>query len=117
MASRIRIQLLKDGYGPTLGRWVHELAPRCDAPEVQRLLQLVELGHRWDERATLRPTDFTRYVSGEAVEDPSSAWVQVMTVHQSKGLEFDAVVLPELYASLAPEEETCSSPSVIPTQA
>jgi len=103
VASRIRIQLLKDGYGPTLGMWVHELAPRCDAPEVQRLLQLVELGHRWDERATLRPTDFTRYVSGEAVEDPSSAQVQVMTVHQSKGLEFDAVVLPELYASLAPE--------------
>ncbi len=103
VASRIRVQLLKEGYGPTLGMWVHELAPRCDAPEVQRLLQLVELGHRWDERATLRPTDFTRYVSGEAVEDPSSARVQVMTVHQSKGLEFDAVVLPELYASLAPE--------------
>ena len=103
VASRIRIQLLAEGYGPTLGRWVHELAPRCDAVEVQRLLQLVELGHRWDDRATLRPTDFTRYVAGEAVEDPSSALVQVMTVHRSKGLEFDAVVLPELYASLAPE--------------
>jgi len=102
-ASRVRVQLLEDGYGPTLGTWVHQVAPRCDAQEVQRLLQLVELGHRWDERATLRPTDFTRYVAGEAVEDPSSARVQVMTVHQSKGLEFDAVVLPELYASLAPE--------------
>ena len=103
VASRIRIQLLAEGYGPTLGGWVHELAPRCDTMEVQRLLQLVELGHRWDDHATLRPTDFTRYVAREAVEDPSSAQVQVMTVHRSKGLEFDAVVLPELYASLAPE--------------
>ena len=103
LASRVRIQLLSDGYGPTLARWIRDLAPRCNAMEVQRLLQLVELGHRWDERATLRPTDFTRYVAGEAVEDPTSARVQVMTVHQSKGLEFDAVVLPELYASLAPE--------------
>ncbi len=102
-ASRVRAQLLEEGYGPTLGKWVHALAPRCDTVEVQRLLQLVELGHRWDERATLRPTDFVRYVAGEAVEDPSSARVQVMTVHRSKGLEFDAVVLPELYASLAPE--------------
>ncbi|MCH8811391.1 MAG: UvrD-helicase domain-containing protein [Gemmatimonadetes bacterium] len=103
LASRIRIQLLADGYGRTLGKWVHGLAPSCDAMQVQRLLQLVELGHRWDERATLRPTDFTRYVASESVEDPSSARVQVMTIHQSKGLEFDAVVLPELYASLAPE--------------
>ncbi len=103
VASRIRIQLLRDGYGPTLAGLVRELAPRCDAREVQRLLQLVELGHRWDERATLRPTDFTRYVAGESVEDPSSARVQVMTVHRSKGLEFDAVVLPELYVSLEPK--------------
>ena len=103
LASRIRIQLLADGYGPTLSKWVHDLAPWCDARQVQRLLQLVELGHRWDERATLRPTDFTRYVACESVEDPSSARVQVMTIHQSKGLEFDAVVLPELYASLAPD--------------
>ena len=103
VASRVRVQLLTDGYGPTLAGWVRDLASRCDAIEVQRLLQLVELGHRWDQRATLRPTDFTRYVAREAVEDPSSAQVQVMTVHRSKGLEFDAVVLPELYASLAPE--------------
>lgn len=103
VAARIRIQLLAKGYGSTLGRWAHELAPLCDAVEVQRLIQLVELGHRWDQRGTLRPTDFTRYVAREAVELPSSARVQVMTVHRSKGLEFDAVVLPELYASLAPE--------------
>ncbi|MFV2007783.1 MAG: UvrD-helicase domain-containing protein, partial [Longimicrobiales bacterium] len=102
VAARIRIILLREGYGPTLAVWVRALAPHCDAREVQRLLQLVELGHRWDERPTLRPSDFARYVAGESVEDPSSAPVQVMTVHKSKGMEFDAVVLPELYVSLEP---------------
>ena len=103
LAARVRSQLLTDGYGPTLAEWVHGLGPRCDASEVLRLLQLVELGHRWDDRPTLRPSDFVRYVSSESVEDPSSARVKVMTVHRSKGLEFDAVVLPELYASMTPK--------------
>jgi ATP-dependent helicase/nuclease subunit A len=103
VASRVRHQLLADGYGPTLAKWVQGLAPHCNAREVRRLLQLVELGHRWDEHPTLRPADFVRYVVGEAVEDPTSAPVKVMTVHRSKGLEFDIVVLPELYASLSPK--------------
>jgi len=102
LATRVRSRLLADGYGPTLAAWVGDLAPRCNTREVLRLLQLVELGHRWDGRPTLRPGDFARYVAGQSVEDPSAAPIQVMTVHRSKGLEFDVVVLPELYGSLAP---------------
>jgi len=110
LADRVRSKLLSDGYGPTLAAWVKELAPRCDEREVLRLLQLVELGHRWDERPTLRPDDFGRYVTREAVEDPSSASVRVMTVHRSKGLEFDVVVLPELYASITPKGSDVAIP-------
>lgn len=101
VTDRVRRKLVAEGYGPTLAAWVRALAPSCDEREMLRLLQLVELGHRWDERPTLRPADFARYVAREPVEDPSSAPVKVMTVHGSKGLEFDAVVLPELYASLS----------------
>jgi ATP-dependent exoDNAse (exonuclease V) beta subunit len=39
-------------------------------------------------------------VEKQRVEDPSGARVRVMTVHQSKGLQFDVVVLPNLYPSL-----------------
>ncbi len=113
LAHRIRGRLLSDGYGLTLAGWVHDLAPRCDAREVLRMLQLVELGHRWDDRPTLRPADFTRFVASESVEDPSAAPVKVMTVHRSKGLEFDIVVLPELYSSLAPK----GGGSIIPVRA
>ena len=34
------------------------------------------------------------WVEAERVEDPTAADVRVMTIHQSKGLEFDIVVLP-----------------------
>ena len=39
------------------------------------------------------------------VEDPAAAQVRVMTVHGSKGLEFDAVILPELDGAFTRREE------------
>ena len=100
LARRIRGQLLRDGYGFTLDRWAKALAPSCNALERARLLQMVELGFQWDGDRTLRPGDFVRLVEKQRVEDPSGARVRVMTVHQSKGLQFDVVVLPNLYPSL-----------------
>lgn len=101
LSGRVRRALARDGYGATLAGWVARVAVRCERREVERLLQLVELGHRWDERSTLRAGDFIRYVGQEVVEDPSAARVQVMTVHKAKGLQFDVVVLPELQYSMA----------------
>ena len=51
-------------------------------------------------RSTLRADDFVASVRQQRVPDPSSANVRVMTIHAAKGLQFDAVVLPELDASL-----------------
>lgn len=100
LARRIRGRLLRDGYGFTLDRWAKELEPSCNQLEKGRLLQLVEMGFQWDGERTLRPGDFVRLVEKQRVEDPSGARVRVMTVHQSKGLQFDVVVLPHLYPSL-----------------
>ncbi len=98
LAGRIRAELLRDGYGKTLERWVRVCAPSCNERELARLGQLVELAWRYEPRATLDPADFVRFVEETRVESPSSADVRVMTIHQSKGLEFDIVVLPELDA-------------------
>ncbi|MFW6078642.1 MAG: UvrD-helicase domain-containing protein [Gemmatimonadota bacterium] len=99
-AHSIRRDLLRHGYGATLTALARGVAPDCDARQLRRLGQLVELGFRYDDEATLRPMDFVRRVEAERVEDPTQAAVRVMTVHQSKGLEFDVVVLPELDVSI-----------------
>jgi ATP-dependent helicase/nuclease subunit A len=102
VAAEIRRALLAEGYGATMASWVAALIPDTDAREAARLGQLVELAHRWDEKSTLRPVDFVHHVMRTVVEDPSRAPVRVMTIHKSKGLEFDIVALPDLYQSLNP---------------
>lgn len=101
VSAGLRRQLLERGYGRTLTDLLGQVSHACGDRERRRLAQLTELGFRYDARATLRPTDFVRLVEAERVEDPTAAYVRVMTVHQSKGLEFDIVVLPELDVSLA----------------
>lgn len=100
VALHVRERLLRDGHGSTLDAWAQELTPSCDRLELARLGQLVELGYRWDARPTLRAGDFVRMVEKTGMEAPTGARVRVMTVHQSKGLEFDIVVLPHLHKSL-----------------
>jgi ATP-dependent exoDNAse (exonuclease V) beta subunit len=111
LARRIRGSLLRDGYGVTLDAWAKKLQPSCDILERARLMQLVELGFQWDDERTLRPSDFVRLVENQRVEDPSGAPIRVMTIHQSKGLQFDVVVLPHLYSSM---EKAGSESPVVP---
>ncbi len=76
------------------------LAPVCDERETLRLKQLTRLAISYQLQAAPRIRDFVRLVREKRVERPQIAPVRVMTVHQSKGLEFDAVVLPELDGAL-----------------
>ena len=96
VASSVRRRLATDGYGSTILRWSEQLAPACDSRSLERLLRLVDLAHRHDDEATLRPSDFVRRAEAAKVEDATASDVRVMTLHQAKGLEFDLVVLPEL---------------------
>jgi ATP-dependent exoDNAse (exonuclease V) beta subunit len=100
LSRSIRAALVERGFGPVLYDWVQVLAASCDERQLRRLLQLVELGYGYERQATLRVDNFVRLVEERKVEDPTSAPVRVMTIHQAKGLEFDIVVLPELDGKL-----------------
>jgi ATP-dependent helicase/nuclease subunit A len=98
VASFIRGRLMRDGYGPTL-RWLRaELSSTMDARGLMRLDQLIEVANAFDEQAGTRPSEFVKIARSKRIEDPSSSRVRVMTIHKSKGLEFDAVILPDLNA-------------------
>lgn len=106
-SRRIRRQLQWDGYAATVLEWAQVLAavagPRCR----RRLSQVVELAAAYDATASLRADDFIRLLETERMPDPTAADVRVMTVHQSKGLEFDAVFLPELDVPLLGSSPEC----------
>ncbi|HEY8376246.1 MAG TPA: UvrD-helicase domain-containing protein, partial [Nannocystis sp.] len=101
VAARVRRQIASDGLAPTLQQWVRAIAPQVDERQYRRCMQLIQLAQTWDERRSLRCDDFVAMVEARPVADPAASAVQVMTVHQSKGLEFDIVILPELEIELA----------------
>lgn len=108
LSDRLRRQLLVDGYDQLCTLCMELLQHHCTDREKLRLSQLVDLASQWNPRSTLRPSEFVDFVKLTRVAEPSSAAVRVMTVHQSKGLEFDMVVLPELDGDL-----TGQTPSVV----
>lgn len=96
VALEVRARLLTDGYGSVLAEWTRRLRGLVSARDRRRLRQLTELAYAWDARATLRPSEFVRVAESARAEDPGTAAIRVMTIHRAKGLEFDAVFLPEL---------------------
>ncbi len=104
-ARRIRQFLLRDGYAQTIARWTTALAPHADAADLGKLARLVGLAEQYEAGLAasqqLRPARFVDFIEGTEVEEPSPSPIRVMTIHRSKGLEFDTVVLPELDAGFS----------------
>jgi ATP-dependent helicase/nuclease subunit A len=101
VAARFRRQIASDGLARTLQPIIKAIAGQVDERQYRRCMQLIQLAQQWDERASLRIDDFVALVETRAVADPAASTVQIMTIHQAKGLEFDIVILPELEAELA----------------
>ena len=88
------------GIAETVEVLAAQLAPVCDDRDTMRLKQLTRLAIQYETNAAPRLRDFVRMVREKRVERPQAAPVRVMTVHQSKGLEFDSVILPQLESDL-----------------
>ena len=99
VSREVRTRLTGDGLGAfcaDIGRQI--AADDTWSPwDKLRFEQLSELAFAFDGKTGLRPSDFVDHVRSKRVESPSGAQVRVMTIHGAKGLEFDAVILPELH--------------------
>jgi ATP-dependent exoDNAse (exonuclease V) beta subunit len=102
------------GLAETVERLADSLADCCDDQDTIRLKQLVQLTIGYEANAVPRVRDFVQMVEQQRVERPQAAKIRVMTVHQSKGLEFDTVILPELEGAFARIDGQCIPKVAIP---
>jgi ATP-dependent exoDNAse (exonuclease V) beta subunit len=96
IARSVRRAITAGGHAAMCAELASGLAERCDAREQRRLMALVELAAEFDQRGRGCTRDFISMVESTAVADAQPGMVEVMTVHQAKGLEADVVILPEL---------------------
>ncbi len=116
LAVWFRKQVSRQGLGATI-QWVAEqLADRLSWWDQQRLEQLVRSAHAFEEAGGGRLRDFEHLVEEQKIALPTDAQVKVMTIHGSKGLEFDAVFLPELDVPLVKATSTLVTRSSHPCE-
>ncbi|NQT94063.1 MAG: UvrD-helicase domain-containing protein, partial [Lentisphaerae bacterium] len=87
------------GYRRFLLEWSRALDASVPLDEFghRRLRELLDAADEFDQSGGGSACDFLRLVDGYSVNEPSSdRAVRVMTIHQSKGLGFDLVILPNL---------------------
>ncbi len=107
LSREVRAELARVGYQRFCERLVTRLAPFVDERGLRRLEQMAELAVAFDRRRAPRPSELAKLLRTKRVADPLAMNVRVMTIHQSKGLEFDAVILPQL------EKSRHDSPAVL----
>lgn len=109
-----RRRFARKGYAGALADLTDKVAPHTDARGMQRFRRLLNLAERADQAGGMRALDFLDMIISTPVEAGTSERVRVMTIHASKGLEFDAVYLPELDSkwSLRSGEMATLRPSV-----
>lgn len=100
VARSIRRDVLNRGLADVVSAWTKLIAPHGDLRDQRRLEQLTELAIEFDRSPSIRLSGFVSMVSTRRMHQAASAGIQAMTVHQAKGLEFDAVILPQLDSPL-----------------
>jgi len=102
---KLRRRLARERFGPFCDSIQPAVNESYSEWDQRRFAQLIDLAYTYDGRASVRPRAFVEHVRNQPVEDPTAGRVKVMTIHASKGLEFDAVVLPDLDGKLFPVHE------------
>jgi ATP-dependent exoDNAse (exonuclease V) beta subunit len=100
LTRRVLGQIHADGFERTAEFWAQRLEPTLapgDAFSRERLRQFVAAAGAFDATGSREVAEFGAFMREFTVRDAESATVvRVMTIHKSKGLGFDVVVLPEL---------------------
>ncbi|RBP46355.1 ATP-dependent exoDNAse (exonuclease V) beta subunit [Roseimicrobium gellanilyticum] len=101
LSARVRREISVSGFLPVLRDWAQQLRDcmtATDAFTERRLTQLLDFAAAFDETGSRDADDFLRRARAHALREDAvgARAIQVLTVHKSKGLQFDVVILPEL---------------------
>ncbi|MDF1825498.1 MAG: UvrD-helicase domain-containing protein [Verrucomicrobiales bacterium] len=101
LSSRIRKQVFEEGFEQVIRDFIKQLEslPGLELDEFsrQRGENLALSARLFDEDGSRDIDEFLSYARNRTVREPDTrSAVQVMTIHKSKGLTFDAVILPDL---------------------
>lgn len=101
LSERVRREISASGFLPVLRDWsqlLREALTTTDAFTERRLTQLLDFAAAFDETGSRDADDFLRRARTHALREDAvgARAIQVLTVHKSKGLQFDVVILSEL---------------------
>ncbi len=89
-------QISEEGFERFAEHWLARL-PAGGAFTQERARQFAAAAALFDAGGRRDPDEFVQFMTGYRLREPeSAAVVRVMTIHKSKGLGFDVVILPEL---------------------
>ncbi|MBL9131489.1 MAG: UvrD-helicase domain-containing protein, partial [Verrucomicrobiaceae bacterium] len=100
LAREVLQMIFDDGFEAVLRHWVRALekgGTALDAFSRRRAEDFALAARLFDEGGSRDADDFLAYASSHTVREPDTHnAVQVMTIHKSKGLTFDCVILPDV---------------------
>ncbi len=96
LSASLRARFLGNGFAPTLAHLLNALRELATPSDHARADQLLALARGYDAEGDATLPGFDRLVRATPTSIPSSDRVRLLTIHGAKGLEFDAVLLPDL---------------------
>ncbi len=98
--ATLRREIADFGFAKVMERWLNKLRSMLTAQELERVNVLEQVAHEMDVEKDVSVTRFVQYVRSVQISLPTPDRIRLMTIHSSKGLEFDIVVLPELNGNM-----------------
>lgn len=97
-SRRLRDELEEHGLAAMVADWARVLVKHADPAGIasSRLERIIELAESWTPTTPHRWVEFIETIETTRIDEVLPSQVRIMTIHASKGLEFDIVVLPEL---------------------
>jgi len=99
----LQVDILLCGIGSWLKSLCEKLRPYVTHQDYIALGYLTNIVFAQEEEIGMRFSPLVEMLRKKKVLQPAPGVVRVMTIHKAKGLEFDAVILPQLEQSLLPQ--------------